>query len=275
MKVLSPRSSTLQKTLSSVRNPRIQAARDLKRGAVRRRENAFLIEGPHAVLDALASDARIREIFVTEGSEHIHDVVERGREHGVDVVRVTDGVMTALSDTSTPQGVVAVADSLTVRIADLPRDASLVLALAAVRDPGNAGTLLRSAVAAGADGVIFAGDSVDPLGPKTVRASAGAVFHTVVIAEKEVIAALRELRDRGILCIGAEARAARSLYDVDLTRPVAFVIGNEAWGLPREIADVLDDRVAIPMRGPSESLNVAVAGSIMMFEALRQRDARG
>jgi TrmH family RNA methyltransferase len=147
--------------------------------------------------------------------------------------------------------------------------------LAEVRDPGNAGTLVRAAVAAGAEAVVFGAGSVDPLGPKTVRAAAGSLFSVTVIRNVDIRQALAQLRASGFTVVGADARATTSPEQVDLTARVALVLGNEAWGLPAEMVDLLDLTVGIPMPGPVESLNVGIAGSILLFEAVRQRRASG
>jgi TrmH family RNA methyltransferase len=180
-------------------------------------------------------------------------------------------VLAALSETRTPQGVVAVA-RMPDGTAEVPADADLVLVLAGVSDPGNAGTLVRSAVAAGAGAVVFTEGSVDPLGPKTVRASAGALFHTTILRDVAVEEVTTDLRSRGLLVVGAAVQG-EPIDRLDLTGPVAFVLGNEAWGLPEELSLGLDAVASIPMPGPTESLNVGVAGSILLFEAVRQRRA--
>jgi RNA methyltransferase, TrmH family len=142
-----------------------------------------------------------------------------------------------------------------------------------VADPGNAGTLVRAGEAAGASAVLFCGASVDPCNPKCVRASAGSLFHLPVCSGGEAGAVLEDLRDAGVRRAGTVVRGGRPYDDVDLTGPVAIVLGSEAHGLPSALDALLDDRLTIPMAGRSDSLNVAMAGSILCFEALRQRRA--
>ncbi|MGH2753410.1 MAG: TrmH family RNA methyltransferase, partial [Actinomycetota bacterium] len=180
-------------------------------------------------------------------------------------------VLKAMSDAATPQGSVAVAGIPSVGIADVAGPLDLVLVLAAVRDPGNAGTLVRSAVAAGAGAVVFTDESVDPFGPKTVRASAGTIFLVPVVPAPSLAAVVEELHDRGLTVLGASASAPRAAQETDLTDPVALVLGNEAWGIPAVSRHLLDGEVGIAMPGPAESLNVGMAGSILLFEAVRQR----
>ena len=186
---------------------------------------------------------------------------------------VTAGVMQAMTDTSSPQGMTAVVEVPSTDIEDLPQGATFVLVLADVRDPGNAGTLIRSALGAGADAILFADGSVDPFGPKTVRSSVGALFG-LPIFQAPIENGISLLKARGFAILGTEV-GAEPVHSFDLTEPTAFVLGNEAWGIPPELDRLLDSKVGIPMPGPIESLNVAVAGSILLFEAARQRNRAG
>jgi RNA methyltransferase, TrmH family len=153
------------------------------------------------------------------------------------------------------------------------RTADLSLILAGVRDPGNAGTLVRSAAAAGAGCIAFTEGSVDPFGPKTVRASAGALFQVPIVRGIDVGEAVTAARDGGVKVLGADARSESSLDEVDLAEATAFVLGNEAWGFEPGLVSMLDGTVSIPMPGPIESLNVGIAGSILLFETVRRRAA--
>ena len=188
---------------------------------------------------------------------------------GATVLEVGDNVLKTLADTASPQGVVAVATTPVFTLEELPEVADLVLVLAQVRDPGNAGALVRSATAVGADCVVFSAGSVDPFGPKTVRASAGAVLRVPVDRSQPLEDALASLRAKGFTIVGADGDADTVLYDLDLTSPTAIVVGNEAWGF--DTAAVFDTAASIPMEPGVESLNVATAGSLFLFEALRQR----
>ena len=249
----------------------MQAARKLRRRSSRDREGAFLVEGPVPVTEALTSGAPLRELFVAESSPDVDVLSGAARGAGVPVIEVTEPVLRSLADTTTPQGVVAVVEIRTSDLRELAGRASLLLVLAGVRDPGNAGTLLRSALAAGAEGVVFAGGAVDPFHPKTVRASAGAVFRIEVAREKELAEVIGVLRDAGLAVVGADASAPERFDHTDLTRRIALVLGNESWGIAPEGRDLLDEVVGIPMSGPAESLNVGIAGSILLFECVRQR----
>jgi signal transduction histidine kinase len=144
--------------------------------------------------------------------------------------------------------------------------------LCAVRDPGNAGTVLRSADAAGADAIVFSDQSVDVYNSKTVRASAGSLFHLPVVRGATVEAAVAALRDRGFQVLAADADGETSVYDTDLSRPTAMLFGNEAWGLPHEVSALADATVRVPIQGKAESLNLAAAAALMLFESARQRE---
>jgi TrmH family RNA methyltransferase len=225
------------------------------------------------VADALAANAPLTEVFVDHTVPGARSLGAAAAQQGVPVVRVTASVIKALSDSTTPQGVVATARLRPTTLAQLPEGVDLVLVLAQVRDPGNAGTLVRSAVAAGAGAVVFTSGTVDPLGPKTARAAAGALFEVPVISA-ELHDALAGLRAMGFTTIGSDAGALTSYDEIDLTGRVALVVGNEAWGMGGEAPRALEKLVSIPMPGRMESLNVAVAGSILLFEAVRQRGRR-
>jgi TrmH family RNA methyltransferase len=192
-------------------------------------------------------------------------------KRGVPLVPVSEAVLESLCDTTTPQGMAAVVRMGRAAPEEVPSDASLVLILAELRDPGNAGTLIRSALAAGASAVVFTRGSVDPWHPKTVRAAAGTLFHVPVTRAHALEETVSQLRAAGVVVIGADATSRRPLDSVDLTRRIAFVVGNEAWGLPSDMRHLLDEDIGIPMPGPVESLNVGIAGSILLFEAVRQR----
>lgn len=182
-------------------------------------------------------------------------------------------IVKAISDSVTPQGMVAVLDSPLRELSDIRSSSGLTLVLAGVSDPGNVGTLIRTAAAARADAVVLTEGSADPLNPKTVRASASALFATTIVADVTLEAALKDLSAHGYRLVGADSAADTSLYEQDLSGPTALVLGNESWGLRGSENAQLDALVSIPMPGHMESLNVATAGSVIVFELLRQRGA--
>lgn len=243
----------------------------LARPAARARERAFVIEGPKVVGDALTAGAHLECLFV--GPDRASPVVTRAVAAGVPVYDLAPGVLERVAGTVTPQPMMAVADAVDLAIDDLD-GASLVLVCVDIRDPGNLGTVVRSAEAAGADGILCCDGSVDIYNPKCVRASAGSLFHTRIVARGKPVEVLRTLGNRGLHRLGTRAGGGTPYHDAPMTRPTALVLGNEAHGLPPAVAEALDGWVTIPMAGRAESLNVGMAAAVLCFEAARQRSAR-
>lgn len=229
------------------------------------------MEGPVVIAEALEAGVSLRDVFFVPGEESIADLAQRCAAAGARVLEVGDNVLKAIADAVTPQGIVAVAEVPEFSLEDLADSADLVLILARVRDPANAGTMMRTAAAAGAACVVFTEGSVDPYGPKTVRASAGAAFKLPVARSTRLQESVDELNSKGFRCVAAEAGRPKTIYDLDLTEKVALVVGNEAWGFGDAPADLLDEVASIPMAESVESLNVAAAAAVFLFEALRQR----
>jgi TrmH family RNA methyltransferase len=261
--------------ITSLKNPRVAEAVKLRKRALRDDRRRFLVEGAQAVTEGVAaSPSPLRELFVGPDSA-VHPAVVVAGQAGIPTVEVSDEVVRALTSTVTPQGLVAVADMVDVPLAGLPDALTLAVVLFSVRDPGNAGTILRAADAAGAGAVLFSEASVDVYNPKTVRSSAGSVFHLPVVRDAGIAESIDALRGRGMAVYGAGTGGDRTLYDLDLRRPSAFVFGNEAWGLPDEVASLTDGMVRIPIPGAAESLNLATAAGVFLFEAVRQRGGGG
>lgn len=240
-------------------NPRIQRLRRLLgRRSARRDEGAYVIEGPVLVREALAAGVEVEEVYADEA---LTDGFP-----GAIVVR--EGVLARVGSTETPQPVLAVARRRVAALADLT-GAPFVLVAAGVADPGNLGTMLRSAEAAGAAGLVTTAGSVDPWNPKCVRASAGALFHVRVVPDVEPA----DLRVLGVALVGTAAAGGATYTDPGaLAAPLALVLGSEAHGVPDDVP--LDRLVTIPHAGRAESLNVAMAAAVLSFEAARQRPGR-
>jgi RNA methyltransferase, TrmH family len=196
-----------------------------------------------------------------------------GLPDGVRVTLVEERALELLSDSVAPAGVVALCRFVDVPLAEALSGARLVAICADVRDPGNAGTVVRCADAAGADAVVLAGRSVDLYNPKTVRASVGSVFHLPVAVEPSAEAAVRAARDAGLAVLAADGAGEVGLYDAALAEglagPTAWLFGNEALGLPPELAELADHRVAIPIHGRAESLNLSTAAALCLYESAR------
>jgi TrmH family RNA methyltransferase len=262
-----------------VHSPRLKAARRLNKRAFRQRERAFLAEGPQAVAEAFHCGAQVTDLFVTVPARTRHrDLVAAIAAADIPVHVVSGEVMDELAQTVTPQGLLAVCGFVDVPLAEVARAApALVALLANVRDPGNAGTVLRTADAAGAHAVVFADASVDPYNGKCVRASAGSLFHLPVVAGTRLEEAVVTLREAGLRIVAADGRAGRSLDDPEvqarLAGPTAWMFGNEAWGLPPELVALADEPVAVPIYGRAESLNLAAAAAVCLYASARALQA--
>ncbi len=241
----------------------------LRDAAARREAGAFVLEGPRVVADALARDADLEAVYFGQNARRAFaPLVARLEAASIPMRDLKEGVLEKIGSTKTPQPILGVATIPPAPALDaLP--AGLVVVSVGVADPGNLGTIIRSAEAAGAVAVVT-GAGVDPWNPKVVRGSAGAVLGVPIVSVADVAAALGTLRARGWRAIGAEADATEDYSAVPLAGSVAIVLGSEAHGLPAAITAELDTVVRIPMTGAIESLNVGVAASVLMFEAARQ-----
>ncbi|HUR17458.1 MAG TPA: RNA methyltransferase [Acidimicrobiales bacterium] len=239
---------------------------------MREQEHTFVVEGTKALREALDSGAKIHAVYAAPAAPP--DIVEQAVAAGAVVHHVESGVVERVAPTVTPQPVLAVAEQVHVGL-DALADASLLVIAVDIADPGNLGSVMRSAEAAGAAGVVCCGSSVDVYNPKTVRASAGAMFHLRVAVAGDPVEVLHRVGGWGVLRLGAVARGGTDHTEVDLCRRVALVIGSEAAGLaPEVLEEGVDQLVTIPMSGQAESLNAGVAAAVLCFEVARQRRAQ-
>jgi TrmH family RNA methyltransferase len=254
--------------LLTERSARIVAARKLIRRTGRDAAGLFLAEGRQAVVEALADPDGVREVLATEPAAAAHrDLLTATR---VPVRLITEKAAAGLSETVTPQGLLAVCELRDVDAATLTaRPPRLSVALAELADPGNAGTVLRTADACGAGVVVFGAGSADPYGGKAVRASAGSLFHVDVVRGAPLEEVLPALRRAGVTVLAADGGGEAALDEVAadgrLAGPVLWLFGNEARGVPPELAALVDLQVRIPMRGRAESLNLAAAAAICLY----------
>ena len=257
----------------TVRSGRVRRTRRLATRAFRAETGEFLAEGPQAVREALETES-VLEVYATAAASERHaTMVRRAAAHDIAWHVVTDDVVDAISDASTPQGVVARCTSIVSTLDDLPQSLGLVLVCHEMRDPGNAGAVIRCADAAGADAVVLTADSVDPLNPKTVRATAGSLFHLPVVVHRDHDEVVAVLRGRGVQVLATDGEGDVGLFDasLDLTRPTAWVMGNEATGLTPAARDAADAVVAVPIFGLAESLNLATAAAVCLYTSARAR----
>ncbi|MFD9095305.1 TrmH family RNA methyltransferase [Streptomyces collinus] len=271
--------------LISPRSARVFAARRLARRNFRGKDRLFLAEGPQAVREAAAHRTGgvpvLVELFATvEAADRYADIVGAARDADARVHLASEEVIADISTTVTPQGLVGVCRFLDTPFADvLAARPRLVAVLANVRDPGNAGTVLRCADAAGAEAVVLTDASVDLYNPKAVRASVGSLFHLPVAVGVPVEQAVRGLRDAGVRILAADGAGDHDL-DQELDKgtmggPTAWLFGNEAWGLPEETRALTDAVVRVPIHGRAESLNLATAAAVCLYASARAQRASG
>ncbi|MEV6903200.1 RNA methyltransferase [Amycolatopsis sp. NPDC051372] len=249
------------------RTPRVVAARKLTRRAEREKTGRFLAEGVNAVEVALAHGT-VFELFATERAASAHpELMAAASSAGVAVSLITDRAADGLSETVTPQGLVAVCALVDRPLSTVLPDARLVVVLVDVAEPGNAGTVIRVADAAGADAVILAGDTVDPHNGKSVRAAAGSTFHVPLARERDIPSVLASLSAAGLRTLAAHGYADTSLDEITFGDPVAWIFGNEAHGLSQAVLSAADAAVRIPLYGKAESLNLATAAAVCVYTA--------
>jgi TrmH family RNA methyltransferase len=256
--------------ITSPQNPRVKEWAQLLERKGRDRQQRYLVEGPHLVEEALRSHAPVATVLYAL-SRGVPAGLQELAAPGIEWVGVSDAVLAKLADTQTPQGVLAVVEKVPVTADQFLRTSrSLVVALDAVQDPGNVGTIIRCADAVGADGVVLGRGCVDLYNPKTIRSTMGSLFHLPIV-EADLGDVLPRARETGARIVGTSLQATRSCYETDLAQPVWLIFGNEGQGMSARTASLVTDPVIIPMHGQAESLNVAMAATVLLFEASRQR----
>ncbi|MDR1852194.1 MAG: RNA methyltransferase [Propionibacteriaceae bacterium] len=258
----------------------LRADRALLRSKTRKEEGRFLVEGRQAVREALKAPHVTERLYVRWDAAIANtDLVELAQANDVPVFALSEQNLATLTDTVTPQGVVAVAKAINVTLGSVLHEAlpglseqsrpKLVVICAQIRDPGNAGTVIRCADAFGADAVVISSDSVEITNPKVVRASVGSIFHLPIVVDVDLASAISACRDAGMQVWAADGAAETTLLDVQesLSKPTAWVMGNESWGLPLEHLELADRSVAVPIYGKAESLNLATAAAVCLFES--------
>lgn len=268
-------------------NTRVKNARKLARRSFRGEERLFLADGPKAVEGALGVPGCVVEVFATPAASTTYADLRRAAPVWT---LVDERALASLSDAVSPAGVIAlcrfidrplehllpplVSEALVEEGARAPvSKPDLVAICADVRDPGNAGTVIRTADAAGADAVVLAGSSVDAYNPKTVRATVGSLFHVPLAVAPDPAEAVRAAKAAGLVVLAADGAGETDLFEADelLAGPTAWLFGNEAWGLPDDLAALADHRIRIPIGGRAESLNLATAAAVCLFASARAR----
>lgn len=252
--------------ITSSQNPKVKLVRALMGRAKERREaNAFVVEGVRLVEEAVNSNWEFRFVLYDETlNDRGRSQVERLKSRGIDVEMVSEELMKSLSETESPQGILAILNESRLPIPDL---LNFVLILDQIRDPGNLGTLLRGAAAAGVQSILLPPESTDAFAPKVVRSGMGAHFRLPIhsMTWEEIKEHVKDLQ------VYLADMDGQSCWDTDLCQPLALIIGGEAEGASEEATELAIQKISIPMAGNVESLNAGVAGSVLMFEVVRQR----
>ncbi|GGG23815.1 TrmH family RNA methyltransferase [Paenibacillus abyssi] len=256
--------------ITSAQNARVKEWAGLLEKKHRDRRGRFLIEGVHLVQEAVAMQAEIECIVYDSERGVPHELQDILQLEAVEWIAAAPHVIAKCTETDTPPPVFAVVAKPKPSLEALYKERALVVVLDSVRDPGNVGTIIRSADAVGADGVILGKGCVDLYNPKTVRSTMGSIFH-LPIMEADLLTLLPEAKQRGIRLTGTSLQTDHSCYDYDWTAASWLVMGSESQGLSPQIKALMDETVLIPMRGRAESLNVAMATTVLLYEALRQR----
>ncbi|MBR5797156.1 MAG: RNA methyltransferase [Phascolarctobacterium sp.] len=257
--------------LTGLQNPVVKAAAELKQKKYRTQNGLYLAEGLRTAEEAVAYKAVETLFYVATDDDRTMRLLEDAAMQNIKLVCVTENVMKKIADTETPQGIIAVCKMRQPKLENLLASGKMLLVLDRVGDPGNIGTMLRTADAAGIGGLVLLKGCADIYAPKTVRSSMGSLFHIPVlsgVSEQEFVSAAKKAGyDLLVTCLDG----ADNLYKADLSGRIAFVMGNEAGGVSETLLEKADKRVYIPMAGRAESLNVAMAAGIVMFEALRRK----
>ena len=257
--------------VTGLQNPVVKAAAELKQKKYRTQNGLYLAEGLRTEEEAVAYKAVETLFYVATDDERTMRLLEDAAAQNIKLVCVSENVMKKIADTETPQGIIAVCKMRQPKLENLLASGKMLLVLDRVGDPGNIGTMLRTADAAGIGGLVLLKGCADIYAPKTVRSSMGSLFHIPVlsgVSEQEFVSAAKKAGyDLLVTCLDG----ADNLYKADLSGRIAFVMGNEAGGVSESLLAQADKRVYIPMAGRAESLNVAMAAGIVMFEALRRK----
>ena len=257
--------------VTGLQNPVVKAAAELKQKKYRTQNGLYLAEGLRTAEEAVAYKAVETLFYVATDDERTMRLLEDAAAQNIKLVCVSENVMKKIADTETPQGIIAVCKMRQPKLENLLASGKMLLVLDRVGDPGNIGTMLRTADAAGIGGLVLLKGCADIYAPKTVRSSMGSLFHIPVlsgVSEQEFVSAAKKAGyDLLVTCLDG----ADNLYKADLSGRIAFVMGNEAGGVSESLLAKADKRVYIPMAGRAESLNVAMAAGIVMFEALRRK----
>ncbi len=252
--------------ITSVSNHKIKnLAKCLKQVKERRKQDIFIVEGVRMFSEIPRN--LLLETYVTEEFYEMH----KGLFDGISYEFVSPHVLDGITDTRTPQGVVCMVKCLHYTLKEVCGGAiPLIMALENIQDPGNLGTILRTAEGAGVTGILLSRETVDVYNPKVVRSTMGSIFRIPFLYVENMVEIIRDLQDQGYVGYSAHLQG-KNFYDFDYTKPTIFCIGNEGNGLSKELSEATNSKILIPMAGKVESLNAATASTVLMYEAMRQR----
>ena len=257
------------KILTSIKNPLIKQVRKLHRSKERQKQNLLLIEGTNLIEAACQADYKLDTIFYTERwRSHHQSLFSTAIEQEIRTQLVAQEVLDAIATTVNPDGVVAIANRVATKQA--PKLQRLGIALERLQDPGNLGTIIRTAAATGIDGMWLGSDSVDYYSPKVLRSSAGQWFKVPVVTNGDLSELVREQQQQGVQVIATTSQATKSYWEIDFNCPTLILLGNEGAGLSTELIEAADIQIKIPLANQVESLNVAIASALLLYEAQRQ-----
>ncbi len=255
--------------INSVSNAKVKYVINLqKKSKFRELENTFVVEGIKMFLETPRK--LLKNVYVTEA------FLEKNKEHFADISyeTVTDRVFEQMSDTKTPQGVLALVTMKQYHIEDIKNIKNPYLMIVEdLQDPGNLGTIVRTAEGAGINGIIMSKNTVDIYNPKTIRSTMGSIYRLPLYKSEDIFATVNKIKDMGITVYAAHLKGEKSYSKYDYTLPTAFVVGNESKGISDELSDICDNLIKIPMKGQVESLNAAIAAAVLMYEGAKQRES--
>ena len=256
--------------LTSIKNPLIKQVRKLHRSKERQKQNLLLIEGTNSIEAACQTDYKLDTIFYTERwHSHHQSLSSTIAKKQIPTQLVGQEVLNAIATTVNPDGVVAIAPRQPVNEPNLKLQ-RLGIAIEKLQDPGNLGTIIRTAAATDVESIWLSSDSVDYYSPKVLRASVGEWFQVPVATNQDLLSLITQQQQSGVQIIATASQASKTYWDLDFTRPSLIVLGNEGAGLSPELIAAADVKIRIPLANQVESLNVAIASALLLYEAQRQ-----
>ncbi len=260
--------------ITSANNNMVKEVKSLKQKKNREEKGRFFIEGLRFVSEALEESWQIETIILSDSfclNESNKQLISLISDRKFNCYTVTDKIFGELSETSTPQGILAVMQTKMFEISDIIKAGSFMVILDSIQDPGNLGTIIRTADAAGAGGILMSKGCVELFNPKVLRSTMGSVFHLPIVVDCDLSESIQTLKEYGIKAYAAHLSGELSYFECNLRENCAIIVGNEANGISDDVANIADVLVKIPMPGKAESLNASVAAGILMYEAVRQR----